>query len=55
MICLQDSNGVKGKLIKAKNRLKEAFSAQYGVEYQGIWWLVPADCDKNELLILARR
>lgn len=54
MICLQDSNGVKGKLIKAKNRLKEAFSAQYGVdlsdECQGSWWLVPADCDKNELL-----
>ena len=54
MICLQDSNGVKGKLIKAKNRLKEAFGAQYGVDLsddcQGSWWLVPADCDKDELL-----
>ncbi|MEC6833043.1 SNF2-related protein [Photobacterium toruni] len=54
MICLQDTNGIKGKLIKAKNRLKSDFNAQYGVdlsdEFQGSWWLVPANCDANQLL-----
>lgn len=51
---LQDTKGYDGVLRKKKDNLKEQFDAIYCVdgndEFEGSWWLVPADTDLTKIV-----